>query len=47
MFICFVFRYSLDVNVDKAVVNKDALKDSSKRRKAKMEVKSKLEERYV
>merc|ERR1712172_157255 len=39
-------RYSLDVNMDKSAVNKDALKDNSKRRKARMEVKSKLEERY-
>ena len=35
----------MDVNLDKSVVNKDALKDGSKRRKAKLEVKSKLEER--
>eukprot|EP00112_Aurelia_sp_Birch-Aquarium-sp1_P024975 Seg81.10 transcript_id=Seg81.10/GoldUCD/mRNA.D3Y31 product="60S ribosomal protein L27" pseudo=true protein_id=Seg81.10/GoldUCD/D3Y31 len=38
-------RYSLDVNLDKSAVNKDALKDNSKRRKAKVEVKSKFEER--
>eukprot|EP00794_Sanderia_malayensis_P003370 gene3370-3859_t len=39
-------RYSLDVNLDKSAVNKDAMKDTSKRRKARMEVKSKFEERY-
>ena len=36
----------MDVNLDKSAVNKDALKDTSKRRKAKVEVKSKFEERY-
>merc|ERR1712221_41475 len=39
-------RYSVDVPLNKSVVNKDVLKDSSKRRRAKTEVKAKLEERY-
>merc|ERR1712127_535321 len=39
-------RYSVDVPLNKSVVNKDVLKDSSKRRRAKTEIKAKLEERY-
>merc|ERR1712189_173199 len=39
-------RYSVDVPLNKSVVNKDVLKDSSKRKRARTEVKSKLEERY-
>merc|ERR1712029_990406 len=39
-------RYSVDVNVDKAVVNKEVLRDPAAKRKAKREVKAKLEERY-
>merc|ERR1712026_82887 len=39
-------RYSVDVPLNKSVVNKDVLKDSSKRKRAKTEIKSKLEEKY-
>ncbi|XP_013382238.1 60S ribosomal protein L27 [Lingula anatina] len=39
-------RYSVDVNVDKQTVNKDAFRDPALRRKARREVKMKLEERY-
>merc|ERR1711909_97597 len=39
-------RYSVDVNMDKVVVNKDAFRDPTKKRKAKREVKTRFEERY-
>lgn len=39
-------RYSVDVQLNKTVVNKEVLKDSAKRRRARTEIKSKLEERY-
>jgi len=39
-------RYSVEVNVDKAVVNKEVLKDPAAKKKARREVKAKLEERY-
>merc|ERR1712002_662980 len=39
-------RYSVDVNVDKAVVNKEVLRDPASKKKARREVKAKLEERY-
>merc|ERR1711962_1562659 len=39
-------RYSVDANIDKQVVNKDAFRDPMLRRKAKREVKSKFMERY-
>merc|ERR1711894_32184 len=39
-------RYSVDVTLNKSVVNKDILKDGSKRRRARTEIKTKLEERY-
>merc|ERR1711971_87713 len=39
-------RYSVDVSIDKAVVNKDAFRDPTRRRKAKREVKEKFLERY-
>merc|ERR1711970_640727 len=35
-------RYSVDVQLNKSVVNKDILKDSSKRKRAKTEVKQNL-----
>ena len=38
-------RYSIDVSVDKTVVNKENLKDPAAKRKARREVKSKLEDR--
>ena len=39
-------RYSVDINFDKALVNKDAFRDPSLKRKAWREVKAKFEERY-
>jgi hypothetical protein len=42
----FLYRYSVDVQIDKSVVNKDVLKDAAAKRKARTEVKSKFEERY-
>jgi large subunit ribosomal protein L27e len=39
-------RYSVDVNVDKTIVNKDVFSEPSKKRKAMREVKTKFEERY-
>ncbi|XP_062517720.1 large ribosomal subunit protein eL27-like [Corticium candelabrum] len=39
-------RYSVDVSVDKTVVNKDVFSEPSKKRKAVREVKAKFEERY-
>jgi large subunit ribosomal protein L27e len=39
-------RYSIDVNLDKQVVNKDAFRDAALRKKARSEVKAKFEERY-
>merc|ERR1711988_478565 len=39
-------RYSVDVNMDKQVINKDLFRDPALKRKAKKEVKAKLEERY-
>jgi hypothetical protein len=41
-----LYRYSVDVQIDKSVVNKDVLKDAAAKRKARTEVKSKFEERY-
>ncbi len=39
-------RYSVDVSVNKNVVNKDAFKDPALKKKARREVKSKFVERY-
>jgi large subunit ribosomal protein L27e len=39
-------RYSVDVNLEKTTVNKEAVKDLSKKRKARQEIKAKFEERY-
>ncbi|KAK2177580.1 hypothetical protein NP493_591g02054 [Ridgeia piscesae] len=39
-------RYSIDVNLDKGVINKEAFKDPARRQKAKREAKMKFEERY-
>ncbi|XP_071966112.1 large ribosomal subunit protein eL27-like [Antedon mediterranea] len=39
-------RYSVDVSVNKNVVNKDAFKDPGLKKKARREVKSKFVERY-
>ena len=39
-------RYSVDIGWEKNIVNKDCLKDPSKKKKARREVKAKFEERY-
>ncbi|GBN05730.1 60S ribosomal protein L27 [Araneus ventricosus] len=39
-------RYMVDIAFDKSIVNKEVLKDPSKRRKARRDVKAKFEERY-
>ncbi|KAK2161049.1 hypothetical protein LSH36_122g07010 [Paralvinella palmiformis] len=39
-------RYSVDVNLEKSVINKDAFRDPALRRKARREAKMKFEERY-
>merc|ERR1712055_520468 len=39
-------RYSVDVSIDKATVNKEAIRDAAARRKARREIKKKFEERY-
>ena len=39
-------RYSVDVPVDKAAVNKEAIRDAAGRRKARREVKAKFKDRY-
>lgn len=40
-------RYSVEINFDKNKVNKDIFKDPALKRKAKVDVKSKLEERSL
>ena len=42
---CHVCRYSVDVPLDKTIVNKDSLKDPKSTRKARLEIKKKFEER--
>merc|ERR1712172_3105 len=39
-------RYSVDISFDKANLNKDVLKDPMKKKKARMMVRTKFEERY-
>ncbi|XP_059163336.1 large ribosomal subunit protein eL27 isoform X1 [Physella acuta] len=39
-------RYSVDINFEKNVVNKDVFRDPALKRKARREVKAKFEERY-
>merc|ERR1711863_163185 len=39
-------RYSVDVNINKSVVNKESIKDPAGKRKCKAVVKASLEERY-
>jgi len=39
-------RYLVEMNFDKAITSKDVIRDQTKRRKARREIKSKLEERY-
>lgn len=43
----FFFRYSVDIPLDKTVVNKDVFRDPALKRKARREAKVKFEERYV
>ena len=38
-------RYSVDIQLDKTLVNKDSLRDAKNRRKARLEIKKKFEER--
>lgn len=40
-------RYSVDIPLDKTVVNKDVFRDPALKRKARREAKVKFEERYV
>lgn len=43
---CFYsFRYSVDIPLDKTVVNKDVFRDPALKRKARREAKVKFEER--
>ena len=39
-------RYSVEINFDKNKVNKDIFRDPALKRKARAEVKQKLEERF-
>lgn len=39
------FRYSVDINFEKSLINKDIFRDAGLRRKAVRDVKEKLEER--
>lgn len=41
----FSFRYSVDIPLDKTVVNKDVFRDPALKRKARREAKVKFEER--
>ena len=43
--IFFFYRYSVDVNFDKNVVNKDAFRDPALKNKAKRNIKQRLEEK--
>ena len=43
----FISRYSVEINFDKNKVNKDIFRDPALKRKARAEVKQKLEERFV
>jgi len=40
-------RYSVDLNFDKNLLNKEAIKDPLKRKKARYAVRCKFEERYI
>ena len=42
-----VFRYSVDIPLEKAIVNKDSLKDQKSRRRARTEIKRKFEDRSI
>lgn len=41
----FLFRYSVDITLDKQIVNKDSLRDAKMRKKARHEIRKKFEER--
>ena len=43
----FLYSYSVDVNMDKQLVNKDSFRDPALRKKARREVKAKFEERLA
>lgn len=45
--VTFSFRYSVDIPLDKTVVNKDVFRDPALKRKARREAKVKFEERSV
>lgn len=45
VFVFVFFRYSVDVNLDKATVNKDAFRDPALKRKARKDAKAKFEEK--
>lgn len=45
--VTFCFRYSVDIPLDKTVVNKDVFRDPALKRKARREAKVKFEERSV
>ena len=47
VFFAYFNRYSVDVQLDKTIVNKDSLKDPKNTRKARLEIKKKFEERYA
>jgi len=52
IFVCLInasslLRYSVDIPLDKTVVNKDVFRDPALKRKARREAKVKFEERYV
>ena len=40
-----ISRYTVDINFEKSLVNKDSFRDAGLRRKAARDVKEKLEER--
>lgn len=44
-FVLALRRYSVDVVLDKQLVNKDSLRDGKNRKKAKVEIRKKFEER--
>jgi hypothetical protein len=45
LIIDFDFRYTVDVNFEKSLINKDVFRDAGLRRKALRDVKEKFEER--
>ena len=45
--LCVDCRYSVDINFDKSLVNKDAFRDPALKNKARRDIKSKFEERLL